>query len=240
MMFRSVALALTLCLATITAQAALLGRAPLTPGGTDYQAVYDTDLNITWLADANYAATNTFGVDGIGIYRAGFGPGRPGSMDTQTAFDWLAAMNEANYLGANDWRLPMTVQPDATCSDQYFPIGLPQESLGRNCSGSELGHLYYTELGGVPNSGSVPSAGLFRNIQLSAFWSGTPYPQAQWFIFSFNTGRQFFGTGDNPLFGWGVRSGDIAAVPIPTTAWLLGTALAGLGGRRMLRRKVIV
>ena len=29
------------------------------------QAVYDTDLNVTWIADANLAESNTFGVDGI-------------------------------------------------------------------------------------------------------------------------------------------------------------------------------
>ncbi|HET9062610.1 MAG TPA: hypothetical protein VFO62_04915, partial [Candidatus Binatia bacterium] len=42
--------------------AALLGRLPATPGGSDYQAYYDTELDITWLADANLAQTNTFGV----------------------------------------------------------------------------------------------------------------------------------------------------------------------------------
>jgi hypothetical protein len=46
--FRSIAIALTLCLATDTAQAALLGRAGLTPGGTDYQAYYDDILDVTW------------------------------------------------------------------------------------------------------------------------------------------------------------------------------------------------
>jgi len=50
-----------LCLIAAASNAALLGRAPLTPGGTDYQAYYDTVLNITWLADANYALTESFG-----------------------------------------------------------------------------------------------------------------------------------------------------------------------------------
>lgn len=36
----------------ITAQATLEGRLPATPGGTDYQAYYDTDLDITWATDA--------------------------------------------------------------------------------------------------------------------------------------------------------------------------------------------
>jgi len=40
------------------AQASLLGRSALTPGGTDYRAYCDTGLNITCLADANYAQTS--------------------------------------------------------------------------------------------------------------------------------------------------------------------------------------
>ena len=46
----------------MTVQAALEGRLPATPGGTDYQAYYDTDLNIMWLGDANLATTNSFGL----------------------------------------------------------------------------------------------------------------------------------------------------------------------------------
>jgi hypothetical protein len=37
-----------LSLASASAQASLLGRAALTPGGTDYQAYYDDILNVTW------------------------------------------------------------------------------------------------------------------------------------------------------------------------------------------------
>ena len=47
-MFRSIAIVMALCFTTVTAQAALLGRAALTPGGTDYQAYYDDILNVTW------------------------------------------------------------------------------------------------------------------------------------------------------------------------------------------------
>lgn len=47
-----------------TANAELLGRLPATPGGTDYQAYYDTEADLTWLADANYAQTSGFDSDG--------------------------------------------------------------------------------------------------------------------------------------------------------------------------------
>jgi hypothetical protein len=53
---------------------------------------------------------------------------------------WIDAMNAANYLGHNNWRLPT--------SDRCG-----QGTLGAvNCSGSEMGHLYYSELGGVANA----------------------------------------------------------------------------------------
>jgi hypothetical protein len=42
-----------LTLIATTSQAVLVGELPATPGGTDYQAYYDTVANLTWLADAN-------------------------------------------------------------------------------------------------------------------------------------------------------------------------------------------
>lgn len=36
-----------------SADAALLGRLAATPGGSDYQAYYDPDAKLTWLADAD-------------------------------------------------------------------------------------------------------------------------------------------------------------------------------------------
>ena len=117
--------------------------------------VYDTDLNITWLADANlfktqYDADNSIlstliGVDvtdGLGTH-----PTTAADFDTSTGqMTWWGAMawaSSLDYGGYSDWRLPMTLQPDAACSAQS-----PSGSYGYNCTGSELGHLFYTELGG--------------------------------------------------------------------------------------------
>jgi len=82
---------------------ALSAQSELVPrlGG---QAYYDTVLDITWLADANLAASNTFGVSGIHSW---------GGMTWDTAQSWLMAMNAdggTGYLGYNNWRLP-TVTP---------------------------------------------------------------------------------------------------------------------------------
>ncbi len=68
-------------LITLPAHAALIGVLPATSGGTDYQAYYDDQLDITWTANANI---NSFGV-----------------WDTQTA--WAAGLD---IDGVTGWRLP--------------------------------------------------------------------------------------------------------------------------------------
>jgi hypothetical protein len=96
---RHLVLAIILSVSSVSANAALISRL----GG---QAVYDTDFNITWIADANLAASNTFGVAGINA---------SGGMSWSTANSWIAAMNAdggTGYLGFNDWRLPTTLPLD--------------------------------------------------------------------------------------------------------------------------------
>ena len=75
-------------------------KAPLVPAA-DGQTVYDPSLNVTWLADANLAGKQTFGVSNVN---------KSGSMDYATAVRWVAAMNQfdhgAGYLGHHNWQLP--------------------------------------------------------------------------------------------------------------------------------------
>lgn len=186
------------------------------------QAAYDTDLNITWLSDANLAVTNTFGVAGINV---------GGYMSWNTAQSWIAGMNAANYLGFQDWRLPLTPQPDSSCDMQDI------DSWGPNCTGSEMGHLFYNELGGMAFSDialvhNAANYSLFTNIQSAVYWSGTEYayiPGVAW-EFGFLTGvqaTQFQGITNYIL---AVRTGDVAAVPLPAAFWLFGSGLIGFFG----------
>ena len=66
MVFKSIIGVICSCLAVVSfsADAAVVGRLAATPGGTDYQAYYDTEANLTWLADANYAQTSGYDADG--------------------------------------------------------------------------------------------------------------------------------------------------------------------------------
>lgn len=211
---------LLLVVACSSANAALLSR-------LSGQAYYDTVLDITWLADANLAATNPFTLPALG----------GGAMTLTKANEWIAAMNTAAYLGKSDWRLPTTLQPDPSCgtqSDPGFPY--PLQGSGTGCIGSEMGHLF--NVYGITSSAPSP----FANVQ-SIYWSGTPYVTnvvgvAGW-SFNFVTGSQDLaseGNFFNPVgnYAWAVRSGDIeaAVVPIPAAAWLFGSALGVMGWMR--------
>jgi hypothetical protein len=185
-MLRSTALVLALCFTSVTASATLVGRSPATPGGTDYRAYYDTALHITWVADANLSGTS------------GFAAG--GQMTWSQAQAWIASLNAATYLGANTWRLPVTPQPDPSCSVEFAP----GQYGGFGCTGSEMGHL--------SNADGITSAnpGPFSNVQLTNYWSDTPYaPMAgsAWYFY-FNVGGQNHDVETLSFHAWAVAPGD--------------------------------
>lgn len=191
----------------------------------DGQGVYDSDLNITWLQNASLAATETFGVSGISA---------SGTMNWNTAQRWIAGMNAYNngtgWLGYNDWRLPTTLQPDASCNGQSGSVF----SWGYNCTGSEMGHLFYNELGGSLTS-SDPDLALFQNVQPRSYWSGTEYTDyslhivSAWY-FSTGTGFQHRVSKDGDSPAWAVRDGDSPVVTSPVSEpETYAMLLAGLG-----------
>lgn len=98
------------------AHATLMGR-DLNGSLGSFEAYYDTDLDITWLANAN--------VNGL--------------MNWADANAWAANLSFNDGVNTYDnWRLPSTLQPDASCSDQTLG-----SSGGFRCTGSEMGHLFY-------------------------------------------------------------------------------------------------
>jgi hypothetical protein len=230
-MFHRAATAAFLCLTTATAGAALIGRAPVTPGGNDYRVVYDTDRNVTWLADANAGAGTTFD-DGWSS--------TDGGMTWSSAQAWIASLNSANFLGVNNWRLPVTAQPDATCNGQDYYSGYPPQGFGYNCAASEMAHLFYGEIGGVAgryiSEVHNDNFALFRNVQDNQYWSATvfgPDPVNAW-VFTFGIGFQYRLSFGNEIYAWAVRDGDLAPVPLPAVGWLLAPSL---GAIRFARRR---
>jgi hypothetical protein len=213
-MFRSVAITLTLGFATATAQAALLGRAALTPGGTDYQAYYDDVLDLTWLADANYAQTMSYDPDG--------------RMTWEDSLGWINSLNVAGHLGVTGWRLPdVDINADGTavwCS----------EVTEAECRDNEYYYIY--EHYGIDPTDSGP----FENIGDWFYWANEEYAPspilARGFNFSSLCGGSCADYKTNANYAWAVRDGDIGigAVPVPPAAWLFGSALGLMG---VMRRK---
>ncbi len=249
-----------------TASAALLGRLPATPGGTDYQAYYDTTLDLTWIADANLAASNTFGLaydTDLGVHPDDLYPGTyfntilsDGRMTWGGALHWIDAMNTSNggagYLGFGGWRLPMMLDTGAAGCD-YAISGTDcgfnvQTGSAATVVYSELASLWYDTLGNIPlvdTAGNGPQAGWgqsntgpFSNLQANYYWSGLEYVTDFSNAWYFRTyyGLQHHFNKSEFLYGLAVRSGDVSVVPVPAAAWLFGSGLIGLLGMVKRRR----
>ncbi len=143
---------------TISAHATLQNRG----GGM----IYSTDLDVTWLQDANYARTSGYDDDGL--------------MTWDEANAW--AMN-LSYGGYEDWRLP-SFDPD-------HPDARDNPTLLH-----EMGYLSYDELENPGNGGGdLVNVGPFINLLPDPenyvepwYWSGTEYPPNTAWRFDFECG----------------------------------------------------
>lgn len=186
-----------------TAQAALQDRD--LDGDSVIDAFYDTELDITWLRNANVN----------------------GAMDWDSAVAWA---DDFSFAGYDDWRLPTTLQPDPSCTEQSGA------SYGYDCTGSEMGHLWYVELGNT--AGAMTNTGDFQNLQPLYYWSGTEYaldPSMAWYFLTDNGLQNVISKSfDTNFYALAVRPGDVPVIPEPQTYALM---LAGLTALWVARRR---
>mgnify|MGYP006078882525 FL=1 len=188
-------------------------------------------LNITWMADAVMASSSGYGADFLeGVP---FGSRDSSRISYDTASWLINSMNSHDagdgYLGVNNWRLPRAA-----------PVGGSEEYLE-----GELSYNYHMNLGGVDCFGDIAGCtnqigldnqSLFVNLSFD-HWTdsgeffqedlGLPCPCA---IVQVGASQRAIPSVQTFYHTWPVADGDFgtSAVPIPATAWLFGSALAGL------------
>jgi PEP-CTERM motif len=196
-----------------------------------FEAYYDTALNITWLADANFAQTSGYDADGF--------------MFWSSAKTWADNLVVGSY---SDWRLPTMVDTGTSgCNESYaggtdcgFNVQTKDGSTG--VVYSEMAHLYYVTLGNkgsaAPGTGAftqegwgLSNTGPFSNVQSNAYWTGLEYAPYADYGWLFDTYNGYQGNQGKPYFqfsAWAVRAGDVVSVPEPQTYALMGLGVAAV------------
>ena len=189
--------------------------------------IYDSVLDITW-----YDFTK--------------------SPDTwQNQMDWAGALS-VNFGGNvfDNWRLPKAVDGIAVYGDDGTT------TAGHNITNSEMGHLYYTELGNKgwhdtsgADSGCSSSApwcltntGDFQHLQALAYWSGTEYSDDTdyaWFHGLGGGGQNIVTKNNTGIYAFAVIDGDVmpAVAPEPISSMLFLAGGATLGFRRFFKKQ---
>ncbi len=186
-------------------------------------AFYDTDLNISWLADVMYARTSDYS----GWKSQDEAPPMAG-MGWLTSKEWAAQLD---IHGVKGWRLPKTN------AEQAIPKSIGCElkfSTFDFCfngsplpSSSEMAHMYWATLGGAQN------AGPFTNFEEGEFWSVTAYRNMGVMSFDMSNGGQYADpTAAYNFNAWAVHIGDVGVIPEPGTYALLIAGIAALGLHR--------
>ncbi len=206
--------------------------------------IYDSDLNVTWLQDANYAHTS-------GYAQAD----STGKMDWATATAWAANLD---YSGYSDWRLASNAPVNGISFQAFYNVtGSTDVGYNITSSLSELAYMYNVNLGLLdwysPGNEYQPTFGIFRNgvmggqnnvdpfinVQSYSYWSGSGEPYTiNAYGFDMGAGLQnLYQKSGNQIYAWAVRPGDVAAVPLPATIWLFASGLGLLSFTNRTKQK---
>ena len=225
--------------------------------------IYDDVLNVTWLQDANYAATSGYSSNGC--------------MNWQQAKNWASQLEYYDSVRDttwSNWRLP-SVSPINGTSFMWYPNGTTvteyngAKDHGYNLSapgsayegstGSELAYMYYNNLlqiakydvnGNKQEEYGLQDTGPFINLNGEwNYWTSNPDPvPGNATVFHMPTGWQTNLPTDmiGPIGTWVVMDGDVAPgegylwnpnpVPIPGAVWLLASCFLGVKGIQRTRR----
>ena len=203
--------------------------------------IYDSVLDVTWMANMNANGPMTF----------------------DAASSWAAGLTLGGF---SDWRLPSVLDTGSPGCNLSYSGGTDCGANVQTKSGnvyqfevnqavySEMAHLFYVTLENItaynPDHSIKPGIsgvdwGLvnsrpFQNMQNAIYWSGTVYlPSTQYvWIFGNDDGLQLYDFRQSTHFAVAVRNGDVISVPEQQTALLMVFGLGALvvnGARRWSR-----
>lgn len=212
--------------------------------------IYDTALDITWLADADHARSSGHDADG--------------KMNWTAANDWVSRLrlfDAVRNQWLDGWRLPHLAPrdlPRVASNDGSTDLGYGNES-----ERTELGYMYYVNLrnlgfctpqGGGSSSSCIQQSGwglvdgaepgdesLFSNLMADRYWADATGLSAAsaWYV-DMARGNQYITERRVEFHVWAVRDGDVAAadpagLPSPATLSLVAAALLAAGWLRRQR-----